>query len=935
MLPGMAMSQTRYMLTGKVSESKTGEPVEMVAIQLKELRKWTTSDMDGNFVFRDIPAGTYTLEASCLGFDRYERSISINRDIKDYRLIMDALTLGLEEVVVTAKENTSLSSSSRIESTALEHVQPTGLADVMQLVPGQITLNPNMSGTNQITIRDINTISNPDAVSAMGTAVIIDGTPIMNTANMQTLNTASAGTAQGYSTAGQGVDLRQVSTDNIESVEVIRGIPSVQYGDLTTGAVLVKTKSGKTRLEAKVKADPNIKQTGISKGFLLPGENSGAINVDMDYTHAFDDIRIPTRSYRRMTGQLGYSNTFLRGSTPLSFNTKISYYSTFDNNKTDPDMLKEEIYRNKEENMGLKLYGNWAIEKPWLTGIEYNFSGNFENQNYYEYKITSGSTTPMPLSVVSGESVGEILPSSYFSELTIDGKPYNYFANIKATITGRYGKIDNHLMAGTEWRVSGNNGEGKIYDLTRPPSGATSTRPRAFKDIPASRELSLYLEDKVTIPIGTTRLQAQAGVRYNNLLPKGIFSTDGFTSVEPRINTSFDIFRNRKSHNLSDLSLRFGYGKTSKTPGMIFLYPDKSYEDELSFNYYPDLIVITTDVIDDTSNPDLKPTTNAKFEAGIDFRLFGMGVMITAFKEDITDGFAWDGQYYVMNFRKWTPLDGAGKQPVFENGNIRYTEDGKVKTLDFTTQTKFRSFNSPVNNYEIRKKGIEYVINAGRIPYLRSDLVIDGAYYHIARIDDLNPFREQINISYLGGRFPYLPVYPGNKGTVRQRLNSNIKINTHIPLLKMVTSITGMIIWFEKTNYYWRDENGNHLAYSLGPQKEKLYGQFSGVEKIYIDPVGYYDMEYVYHPWEQQLAFETPYYAMVKDEKYNHFDSEVLPFTWQINLKLSKELGNKAKFSFFANNVFNYRPLYKYERSDSWSRRNQSAYFGAELKFTL
>jgi len=933
--PLLISAQTRYKLSGKITELKTKEKVELAAVQLRELNLWTTSDGNGDFSFINIPAGTYTLEASCLGFEKYEKAIVINQNLSGYKLEMTGLTLGLEEVVITAKENTSLSSSSKIESIALQHIQPNSLADVMQLVPGQITLNPDLSRTNQITIRDINTSTNPDANSAMGTAVIVDGTPVNNSANMQTLNTAGGGTSQAYSTAGQGVDLRQISTDNIESVEVIRGIPSVQYGDLTTGAVLVKTKAGKTKLEAKVKADPNIKQTAVSKGFLLPGNNLGAANVDIDYTHAFDDIRVPTRSYRRVTGQLGYSNTFFRKSNPLSMNFKALYYSTFDNNKTDPDMLRTEIFKSKEQSTGFKLYGNWSVKKPWLTTLEYNFSGNHDRQDFYEYKITSGSTTPMPTAKVSGESTGTILPSSYYSELTIDGRPYNYFGMLKANITGRYGKIDNHLFAGAEWRTSGNNGNGKIYDVTRPPSGASSTRPRAFKDVPASNELSLYMEDKVTIPLGGTRLIAQAGFRYNNLLPEGIFSTKGYMSVEPRINVSYEIFKNRKSFNLSDLSLRFGYGKTSKTPGMIYLYPDKSYEDEMSFNYYPDLVVITTRVIDDTSNPDLKPTTNTKFETGMDFSLFGIKVMLTAFREEITDGFSWNANYFVMDYRKWDVLQGAGKKPVFADGNITYTEGGLTKTLGYTAEKKFQSYNTPVNNYEIRKKGIEYVIDFGKIHALKSELIVDGAYYHVARIDDVIPFSENINLAYLGKRFPYLPVYAGNKGTIKQRLNSNVKINTHIPALKLITSVTGMIIWFEKTNYYWMDEDGNHLAYSLGANNERHYGQFSGVEKIYIDPVGFYDLNHEYHPWQDSYSSSAPYFFMVKDEKYNYFDAETLPFVWQINLKLTKEIGNKAKFSFFANNVFNYRPLYRYKKSDSYGRRNQSAYFGAEIKFTL
>ena len=32
-----------------------------------------------------------------------------------------------------------------------------------------------------------------------------------------------------------GVDMREIPTDNIEKVEVVRGIPSVKYGELTSG----------------------------------------------------------------------------------------------------------------------------------------------------------------------------------------------------------------------------------------------------------------------------------------------------------------------------------------------------------------------------------------------------------------------------------------------------------------------------------------------------------------------------------------------------------------------------------------------------------------------------------------------------------------------------------------------------------------------------
>ena len=74
----------------------------------------------------------------------------------------------------------------------------------------------------------------------------------------------------------------------------------------------------------------------LSKGLLLPGDKNGAINIDFDYAHAFDDLRLPAKSYKRLTGQLGYSNTLFKTSKPLSINLKFNYYHTIDNEKNDP-----------------------------------------------------------------------------------------------------------------------------------------------------------------------------------------------------------------------------------------------------------------------------------------------------------------------------------------------------------------------------------------------------------------------------------------------------------------------------------------------------------------------------------------------------------------------------------------------------------------------
>lgn len=161
----------------------------------------------------------------------------------------DTITLkgdSLREVIVTARSLRGLSSGARIDRSAMEHLQPTSFADILELLPGHISLDPTMGSVNSILLRETgsstsngNYISNTDYnISSLGTLFMVDGAPINGDANLQSVpNAAGDGTV---STAtrditNKGVDMRSISTDNIESVEIIQGIPSVEYGNLTSG----------------------------------------------------------------------------------------------------------------------------------------------------------------------------------------------------------------------------------------------------------------------------------------------------------------------------------------------------------------------------------------------------------------------------------------------------------------------------------------------------------------------------------------------------------------------------------------------------------------------------------------------------------------------------------------------------------------------------
>jgi len=71
----------------------------------------------------------------------------------------------------------------------------------------------------------------------------------------------------------------------------------------------------------------------------------------------------------------------------------------------------------------------------------------------------------------------------------------------------------------------------------------------------------------------------------------------------------------------------------------------------------------------------------------------------------------------------------------------------------------------------------------------------------------------------------------------------------------------------------------------------------------------------------------------LKNEMY--YVKEILPPLLLTNFRLSKEIEHKIQISLFVNNFLNHRPMYQYVRSGSYTRRNPSIYFGAEIKFKI
>ncbi len=178
-------------VSGVIKDPK-GNPLSAVSVVLQPLNKGTTTDQKGQFVFKNIPVGFYTLELSLVSFLKQEKKIYLGNSTLDIEIIMQPVSEIQQEVVV----NTGYQTISK-ERSAGSFAKPDmdiiaerpGSLNILQrldgLVAGLTVNNSPSASQNPFLIRGLSTIGIPDPQNAKvltGTnrnpLYVVDGIPM-------------------------------------------------------------------------------------------------------------------------------------------------------------------------------------------------------------------------------------------------------------------------------------------------------------------------------------------------------------------------------------------------------------------------------------------------------------------------------------------------------------------------------------------------------------------------------------------------------------------------------------------------------------------------------------------------------------------------------------------------------------------------------------
>lgn len=880
-------------LTIKVISDEDGEPVFGAAVTLPEYGLFGLTDEKGVATVSKVPVGKTEILIQLLGFEDHKQEIELTAD-RTLNVKLLVSSLALEQVVVTATSSAAGSStSSSIGRMAIDHLQATSLKDIMQLLPGQLMTSSDMTSEEKLTIR---TLSNSTANNAFGTSIMVDGVPISD-------NTSIADKVSG-SSGGSGVDLRQISADNIESVEVIRGIPSAEYGDLTSGAVIVNTKAGYTPYEVRAKVNPTTFNTSLGKGWKF-GKKAGSLNVNADYARASGDPRNKTRSFDRTSGGVTYSNTIGRN---WSTTTKFNFSSIVDMRKPDPDLAVEGTETGqKQYTLRFSHNGRLSPNKKLSRSLNYSLGFSMtESDSWTSSIVATDGGMPVISSLVDGYYQVPYITESYRAKGGTESRPMNFYSKIGNVFTANTKHVNQRFNMGAEYKWESNKARGYYNEDDFMPLRPNSNgRPRPYFDIPALNQISAYFEDNIKVTISKhIEFKLQAGVRFDMLQP-GL--AEQVSSVSPRFNGSLKV--------TDWLTFRGGWGMNNKTPGLAHLYPEPKYMDREAAVYLPSdvtkrLVMYNTHITEVERNNSLKNATNSKTEFGFDVNLKnGMNFSVVAYQDYMKNGFGNLTEYSIYNSNYYTAEKGI---VIDRNGvpSVDWANPARVDTV-FTTSGRIGNTQASLD------RGVEFDFNFGQIKAINTSVILSGAYMESQTWTTGPNYSSPAGIPassvYAQGGSntpPFKLQYPsGLQRDINRRFSTNLRLVCSIPRMKMVISASNQFI------FYQYQHNTNQKS----------------------DPFGWIDTDLSWHPITQEMLDDPEYRikgVLLSAQRKNPADSKAVtqPPIWLMNLRLTKDVSRNFGFSFFANNAFYFMPYQSSSYSGTLTERNSGTFsFGVEM----
>ena len=345
----------RYTVSGYIKDETSGEELIGATVYVRNISKGTVANTYG-FYSVTLPEGNYTIEYSCIGYDKETKKIHLTGN-QNIDVELKAATMALDEVVVTAEKQDGNIYTTELgtEKFSMKQISSVpvlfGEQDILKTIQLKAGVSSSGEGNSGFNVRG----GSPDQ-----NLILLDEAPVYNASHLL-----------GFFSI--------FNADAIKDVKLIKGSMPANYGGRVSSVLDVKMNEG------------NSKQYSTSIGL-------GLISSHL----TIEGPIVKEKSSFIVSGRRTYADLFLKLlSDEQQKNTGLYFYDL--NLKTNYRMNdKHRIYLsgyfgrdvfNFNDNIGFS-WGNYTLTLRWnhLINRKLFINRSLIYSNYdYEFNLNPGS----------------------------------------------------------------------------------------------------------------------------------------------------------------------------------------------------------------------------------------------------------------------------------------------------------------------------------------------------------------------------------------------------------------------------------------------------------------------------------------------------------------------------------------------------------------
>ena len=388
-----------YKVNGKIIDSKTLEPLPFVALHIDKINRYTITDINGEFIFNNLPKGEHEIEISRLGYEEISIDVNLNEELHvNLSIKLSLKTIFTDSLVVSADNYNSTShisgKSYKLYGNEIRRNFGITLSETISRIPG-VEMRSNGVSTTRPVIRGL------------------DGYRVQLRLDGNIMQDVSA------TYSDHAVTL---NSDNAIEIDIIKGPDALQYGSNMVGGIVNVVKnilpnSMPSKLNGVISMSGDLAAPGGGLGIQtnIPVEaQSLSIGLDVNGRYHLDQITpVGTikNTYNQNTDNTIALTKFTKwGYIGGSFNSYISNYGVAPNDKGHTEgvhielekygiNIRSEIYPKVDKITRFKIDYNYAnyfhleleSQSPRLIGMEFgqtnhsiNFTGNHSALGFFD-----------------------------------------------------------------------------------------------------------------------------------------------------------------------------------------------------------------------------------------------------------------------------------------------------------------------------------------------------------------------------------------------------------------------------------------------------------------------------------------------------------------------------------------------------------------------